>query len=106
MGLRGIKGLITRLTTNVGFMAAGFAMSFTGASTTARGVSTTGFALYSDFFIDFLVGFNFAFGFDATFFTAFLGFTTAFALTFDFTTITHILSWIIEAPSASFLTDN
>jgi hypothetical protein len=103
IGLRAINGLITRLTTSVGFMVAGFTASFTGAST-AFGVSTTDFTLASGFVINFLVGFSFIFDFDVTFFSA-LGFTAAFALTFDFTAITHILSWIIETPSASFITD-
>jgi hypothetical protein len=106
IGRRGINGLITRFTTSATgglTMVTGFAMSFTGAFT-ALGVSTADFTLGSGFVINFLVGFAIKFDFDATFFATF-GFTAAFDLTFDFIAITHILSWIIETPSASFLTD-
>jgi hypothetical protein len=99
IGRRGTNGLITRFTTS----AAGFVTSFTGAFA-ALGVSTTDFSLGSGFVINFLVVFMFVFDVDVNFFTT-LDLTATFVLTFDFTVMTHILSWIIETPSASFLTD-
>jgi hypothetical protein len=105
IGRRGINGVITRFTTSVGLArVAGFVMSFTG-SFTAVGASTTDCPLFFSFVINFLVGFGFALDFAVNFFTTFF-FTAAFTLTFDFTAMTHILSWIIETPSASFLTDS
>ena len=83
------------------------------------GISMTGVALSSVFVaklvtaffkpvfvINFLFGFDFTFDFEAFTFTAPIDLTAVFFLIFDFTAMTHILSWIIEAPSASFLTIN
>jgi hypothetical protein len=103
--LRGIRGLNTRFTTNDAGLAAAavFVTSFIG-DLAALGVSTTDFSLGSGFVINFLVVFMLVFDFDVNFFAT-SDLTATFALTFDFTVMTHILSWIIETPSASFLTD-
>lgn len=125
MGRRGASGFITRFKTGgMDFaMTAGFDFAATGALTTATGFGvdmTKGFSFIAlGFIINFLFGFAFTADLDNILFTTFaftavvdllfaLGFALIFAfdLTFDFTTMTHILSWIIETPSASFLTIN
>jgi len=89
-----VNGLITRFTTNAGVWGAVLA-----------GVFATLFASIdlsvSFFIIVFPVGFRFVLDFDVNFTTPDL--TAAFDLIFDFSTITHILLWILETPSASFM---
>jgi hypothetical protein len=100
--------LIGRFTTGVTTLVVTIGAEYTAAGLAFRALG---------FVINFLIGFAFMRGFDINFFATLvfaaafdlsiafgLALIFAFKLTFDFTTMTHILSFIIETPSASFLT--
>jgi hypothetical protein len=102
-----------RFTITVGF-AARFATACTATAASAFELAVTfGLAghwgtafVFTTFLADGFFAAAFTDGFDANFFTLAtdLDLTFNFGLLLDFTAMTHILSWFIETPSASFLT--